>query len=142
MQIAWVYDDGGRAAAGYKGSASDCVVRAIAIGTGAPYRVIYDALNCAARRERPRREKRRSSARNGVARSTIRRYLASFGWQWVPTMGIGTGCHVHLRAEELPRGRLIVAVSRHLVAMIDGVIHDAHDPSREGMRCVYGYYHH
>ena len=29
-------NDGGRAAAGYKGKASDCVVRSIAIATGIP----------------------------------------------------------------------------------------------------------
>ena len=53
---------------------------------------------------------------------------------------IGSGCRVHLRAEELPPGRLIVSVSRHLVAVIDGVIHDTLDCSRNGSRCVYGYY--
>jgi hypothetical protein len=47
---------------------------------------------------------------------------------------------VHLRAEELPGGRLIVKVSKHVVAVIDGVINDSHDPSRGGTRCVYGYY--
>ena len=41
---------------------------------------------------------------------------------------------------ELPTGRLIVAVSKHLTTMIDGVINDTHNPSRDGKRCVYGYY--
>jgi hypothetical protein len=44
-------------------------------------------------------------------------------------MQIGSGCTVHLRADELPSGRLVVSVSKHLTAVIDGVIHDAHDPS-------------
>ena len=55
-------------------------------------------------------------------------------------MQIGSGCKVHLRSDELPGGRLIVRTSRHLVAVIDGEIHDTYDPSREGTRCVYGYY--
>jgi hypothetical protein len=55
-------------------------------------------------------------------------------------MRIGSGCTVHLRADELPPGRLIVNVSRHTVAVIDGVIHDTYDPSRDGTRCVYGYF--
>ena len=55
-------------------------------------------------------------------------------------MAIGSGCKVHLRADELPSGRLIVSVSKHLTAVIDGVIHDNHDPSRDGTRCVYGYF--
>jgi hypothetical protein len=56
-------------------------------------------------------------------------------------MGIGTGTTVHLRDGELPMGRLIVACSRHYVAVIDGVIHDTSDPSRDGTRAVYGYYY-
>jgi hypothetical protein len=69
-----------------------------------------------------------------------RPYLESLGWRWVPTMGIGQGCKVHLRAEELPPGRLIVKLSKHLVAVIDGVIHDTYDPTRRGTRCVYGFF--
>ena len=37
-------NDGGRAAAGYKGKAGDCVVRSIAIVTKLPYQKIYDDL--------------------------------------------------------------------------------------------------
>ena len=40
----FVYNDGGRAAAGYIGSAGDCVTRAIAIATELPYQTVYDAL--------------------------------------------------------------------------------------------------
>jgi hypothetical protein len=66
--------------------------------------------------------------------------LSELGWVWTPTMTIGSGCQVHLRADELPPGRLICKVSKHLVAVIDGVIHDTHDPSRDGARCVYGFH--
>ena len=55
-------------------------------------------------------------------------------------MKVGTGCQVHLNAKELPAGRLIVRVSKHLTAVIDGIIQDTHDCSRSGTRCVYGYY--
>jgi hypothetical protein len=82
----------------------------------------------------------RSSARTGVKKRTVSRYLADIGWTWHPTMHIGQGCQTHLQADELPGGRLIVKCSRHLTAVIDGVIHDTHDPSREGTRCVYGYW--
>ncbi len=137
----WVYDDGGRKAAGYKGVTGDCVTRAIAIATGLPYQKVYDELTELGRHER--RSKRRtskSSARTGVYKPTIKRYMKSLGWEWTPTMGIGTGCQVHLRADELPPGRLVVAVSKHEVAVIDGVVHDAGDPTRGGTRCVYGYW--
>jgi hypothetical protein len=55
-------------------------------------------------------------------------------------MQVGTGCQVHLRADELPEGRLIVRLSRHVAAVIDGVLHDNHDCSRQGTRCVYGFF--
>jgi len=135
------YDDGGRTEAGYKGETGDCVTRAIAIATGKPYREVYDALNALAVTERRGKRKRgKSSARSGVYRATYQNYLESLGWKWTPTMFIGQGCKVHLQSDELPVGRLIVSVSRHMVAVIDGVIHDTHDPSRDGTRCVYGYW--
>jgi hypothetical protein len=66
--------------------------------------------------------------------------MESLGWVWTPTMLVGQGCKVHLRASELPKGRLVVCVSKHSVAVIDGIIHDTYDPSRGGTRCVYGYW--
>lgn len=148
MAMGYVFDDGGRLEAGFRGAADDCVTRAVAIATGKPYREVYDEINAVAQTEKRRRgkvgfaaaTKRGSSARTGVLKPTTRRYLQSLGWTWHPTMKIGSGCKVHLCADELPKGRLIVSVSRHIVAMIDGVIHDTHDPSRDGTRCVYGYY--
>jgi hypothetical protein len=139
--MTWQENDGGRAAAGFKGKTGDCVTRAIAIATGLPYREIYDRLNGLAKQhERPRRGRKRSSARTGVHKRTYKRLLLELGWVWTPTMAIGQGCKVHLRADELPPGRLVVSCSRHMVAVIDGVIHDTHDPSRDGTRCVYGYW--
>ena len=128
----FVYNDGGRAAAGYRGHTGDCVTRSIAIATGMSYQEVYDALNALAARERTgKRIRKRSNARTGVRMDTARRYLKSIGWRWVPTMAIGQGCKVHLADGELPMGRLVVQVTRHLTAVIDGVIHDNHDPQRE-----------
>ena len=133
--------DGGRLAAGYKGQTGDCVVRAIANATGKPYQEVYDAINELAKHERTgKRKKRKSNARDGVWPATTRKYMTSIGWEWHSTMGIGTGCTVHLKADELPQGRLVIALSKHYTAVIDGVIHDIYDPSRNGTRCVYGYY--
>jgi len=139
------HNDGGRAAAGFKGSAGDCVTRAVTIATQQDYRTVYDALSdgCKTQRLTRRSPRRKVSARNGVnvRRLWFKRYLEDLGWVWVPTMQIGSGCTVHLRRDELPAGRLIVSVSRHYTCVIDGVIHDTHDPSRDGTRCVYGYWH-
>lgn len=136
-----VITDGGRKEAGYKSKKTrDCVCRAISIATEQDYQEVYDALNELAAKERPRGGKSRSNANTGVYKPTIRRYMAELGWRWVPTMLVGQGCKVHLKKEELPSGRLVVSVSKHLVAVVDGVIHDNHDPSRNGTRCVYGYW--
>jgi hypothetical protein len=135
------FDDGGRRASGYRGKAGDCVVRSIAIATALPYQHIYDLVNRASVYERTGTRKRgKSNARTGVYKSTIKRVMNSLGWVWTPTMKIGSGCTVHLRAGQLPSGRLVVSVSKHLTAVIDGVIHDTHDCSRRGTRCVYGYW--
>lgn len=136
-----VITDGGRSAAGYLGSTGDCAVRAIAIASGKPYQEVYDAINNEAKQEKPSKRRRgKSNARTGVYRVTADKYLKSLGAKWTPTMLVGSGCKVHLRTGELPSGNLVVSVSKHYVAVIDGVIHDNHDPSRNGTRCVYGYY--
>lgn len=135
----FVYNDGGRKESGFKGRTSDCVVRAIAIAMQKPYDEVYDAITWYSKAE-VTRTKKRSSPRSGVHRKTYEKYIKSFGWVFVPTVGIGTGCKIHLKKEELPSGRLIVLLSRHLVAVIDGVVHDTYDCTRGGTRCVYGYY--
>lgn len=57
-------------------------------------------------------------------------------------MQIGIGGKVHLRAGELLPGRVIVSLSKHYTAVIDGVIHDTHNPDCGGKRLVYGYWRH
>lgn len=140
----WVYDDGGRTRAGFRGSTGDCVTRAIAIATDLPYRQVYDDLARLGRDLEPRRvptgRGRRSHPRTGVRRAVYERYLADAGWEWVPVMGIGTGVRMHVRPGELPDGRIIVRLSRHVSAVIDGTVHDTFDPSRSGTRAVYGYF--
>jgi hypothetical protein len=143
------YNDGGRAQAGYKGDTGDCVTRAIAIATEQPYQTVYDAmfagkeLHRDTKRDRLARRLavRGASPRNGCPRKVYDKYLKALGWAWQPTMRIGTGCRVHLAEGELPQGRLIVRVSKHVCAVIDGTINDTYDPSRDGTRCVYGYYY-
>ena len=139
----FVYNDGGRKAAGYKGRAGDCVTRAIAIAAQLPYQQVYDRLaeGNAKQRKSKRTGKQSRSARNGIytKRKWFKDYMLELGFIWVPTMQIGSGCQVHLKADELPGGRIICSVSKHYVAVIDGVINDTYDCSRDEKRCVYGY---
>jgi hypothetical protein len=151
----WVYDDGGRAAAGRRGRTGDCVTRSIAIVTGLPYADVYAELFDRSRaywldpRHKhaariaamtPARRTRLVTPNNGMHPKVYKPFLAELGLAWTPTMHIGAGTTVHLRADELPAGALIVRCSRHLTAVIDGTIHDTHDPSRDGTRAVYGYW--
>jgi len=143
MKIRFEYDDGGRSDAGFKGSAGDCVARAIAIAAGLPYDAVYQRLAAETGKQRAgKKGKRPATAREGIntTRKWFKDYMAELGFRWIPTMSIGQGCKTHLRADELPTGRLVVAVSKHYTAVIDGVVHDTHDCSREGTRCVYGYW--
>jgi hypothetical protein len=138
--MAYVYNDGGRQRAGYRGETRDCVTRAIAIATGLDYQRVYDDLNEIVRSKPIGKRDRKASARLGLYRKHMDPFMQALGWTWTPTMQIGQGCTVHVREDELPAGRLILRLSRHMAACIDGVIHDTHDPSRGGTRCVYGYW--
>lgn len=137
-----VYDDGGRSQYFNAQNVGDCVTRAICNATGKDYKEVYDALKELAKKERiTKRNKKKSSVRDGVNIRTCHKYIEGvLGWVWHPTMQIGQGCKVHLCAEELPKGSLIIQVSSHLTCMKDGVIYDTYDCSRGGTRCVYGYW--
>ena len=176
MRDGFTYNDGGRSAAGFKANnVGDCVPRAVAIITGLPYREVYDALAAGNAGQRitkhsAKRGARGKTAQHGIwtKRKWFKDYMTSLGFRWVPTMKIGEGCKVHLDANELPAGRLVISLSKHYTAMIDGVIHDTYDPRRSksysfeqdhgqelkpnqgrnsngvwteiGGRCVYGYW--
>ncbi len=142
----FIYDDGGRAASGFRGKTGDCAVRALAIALEANYDDVYKEIKALMHDERYAKcfnaflNGKDRTPRRGVPMRILRDYLASRGWHWHATMRIGSGCRVHLRENELPKGRVIARCSRHLVTLVDGVLHDIFDASREGTRCVYGYW--
>ena len=137
---AWRYDDAGHALSRFAAHPGNCVCRAITIAAEIPYEDTYQRLLALAARERPRRGRPRSHPRTGVYRRTYERLLFALGFRWGPTMQIGSGTTVHLHPDELPPGRLVVTLSRHLCAVVDGTVHDTHDCTRDGTRCVYGFY--
>ena len=143
------FNDGGRSKY-FKGTAGDCVTRAIAIATKKDYKEVYNYL--ATEQKKLTGVK---SARNGVSKIVYHKYLIENGFEWIPTMKRGQGCKVHLHKDELPSGTLVIRLSRHLTCMIDGVIYDTYNPQRGSRvvfsngvaidaitetRCVYGYY--
>lgn len=144
--IDYQYHDGGRTLAGFKGGARDCVARAIAIASGLPYREVYDALahgNATQRKTRGTRNKGKRTASEGIHtnRKWFKDYMQSIGFEWHACMTIGSGCKVHVHKDELPaKGALVLSLSKHFAAYVDGVLLDTYDCSREGTRCVYGYW--
>ena len=146
INVEFNFNDGGRAEAGYKGRTGNCVTRAIAIAAQLPYQQVYDRLaegnatqRVTKRMNKTRRNVKTASRGISTKRKWFKDYMAELGFKFVATMGIGTGCRVHLKADELPKGRLICNVSRHYTAVIDGVINDTYDCSRNETRGVYGY---
>ena len=127
----FVYNDGGRSKYFKAQNVGDCAVRAIAIAMKKDYLEVYKDL---------KKLNKGDSCRNGTPKNVWKKYMESNGWRWIPCMTIGSGCQVHLDENELPKGRLVVSVSKHLVCVENGVVYDTYDCTREGSRCVYGYY--
>jgi hypothetical protein len=150
----WIEDDGGRETSGIANAArrkdrtGDCVTRAIAIATGKPYLEVHTALTAATVRHVYSDEskfgkwQRRHGgvctydADHGCPNGAYGPYLESLGWKFTSTKDQ----KVRLRADELPLGRLVVEIRRHLVAVIDGVIHDTYDSGGAGRVRVKGYW--
>jgi hypothetical protein len=132
--VRYVYDDGGRAAAGFNRRSGDCVCRAIAIATGKPYREVYDGLNALCALYGVGQRQRRAYADSGIPDHITDLYLGGLQWHFVSTD------KARLHRCDLPAGRLIVRVSKHLVALVDNVVHDTGEHWR-GHRPVHGYYH-
>lgn len=138
--IEFIYDDGGRAEAGFKGDAADCVTRAIAIATGIGYKQVRKELmkrQAEWRATGSRKAKRQTSnsVRNGCHKEVYEPYLDSLGWEKKSLSSV----RAKMTAEDMPSGTVIAYVQRgrrgHLATMIDHVVHDSWD-CRESFRYV------
>lgn len=142
-----ILSDGGRSKY-FKGEkVGDCVVRAITHATGLDYKIVYDELfslsknwgSKATKKNLKIREK--ASPRDGVNKNVIKYYIENhLGFSWVSCSGIGKGISIHLKADELPEGILILRLSKHLTCVKEGVLYDTYDCSRQGTRGIYGYW--
>lgn len=118
-EMEFIWNDGGRASAGFIGLTGDCVTRSIAIATGTAYRKIYDALGQAAE----------ASPRNGMPVSIASEYLHQAGFE----------CQQHLdlplEKSSLPKGTVVLHIesrgwrSGHFCTIIDHVVHDTWNPA-------------
>lgn len=115
MMRSYIRTDGGRAKY-FKGTTGDCVVRAIALASDKDYKEVYNEFR--------RRMPKGTSPRNGVPKKIYHSYILELGFEWIPYMGIGTGCKVDLKKEELPQGIMICRLSKHLTCVKEHVIYD------------------
>jgi hypothetical protein len=123
------YNDGGRKAAGFKGIAGDCVVRAISIALNLDYKTTYKQL--AQANKDYGNEK---SARNGLSKKVYIPFLTQHGWVWRSAPKFDGR---KARCADMPKGVVIARQAHHLVAVIDGVPNDIGNPSH---KMVYGYW--
>lgn len=127
----WVYNDGGRSEAGYKSTAADCVVRAVAIVMEIPYKVIYEDLRHFLS------SRGADSPRNGVSYEHLQRYLGQLGFRYKAI----EGKHITLHRDELPKGKVIADLPRHVTAVLDGIINDAYNPNEKKNQQLLGYWY-
>jgi hypothetical protein len=124
--LPWTETDGGRAKAGFGGQPGDCVIRAICLATGQDYETTFTDIAAIAR----------VMPSGGVKPRDYRPYLEERGWRFV------YAGRRRITAENLPSHRTIIAsMSEHLVAIVDGTIHDTYDCSGGGTRQFYGYFY-
>jgi hypothetical protein len=142
--LAYRYNDGGRARAGFETDAvGDCVARSIAIASGLPYKRVYMRLS--------RGKSQHGSGKRGpdVCEGGIRttrpwfpKYMDFLGFKW-KRLARGLNPKEVYLTDELPMGRLVVMLRGHAVAVIDGVIHDTYNPTRDEkgrLQAVEGYW--
>jgi len=120
--IPYTYSDGGRFAAGYKGSAQDCVARAIAIAFEQTdeYKIIYHRLA-----QGQRDIGLPATARNGIRSTVSAKLLKEQGARFTDIKKWKRG----LMQGDFPKGRFIVVFKGHFAACIDGCVYDTHDPT-------------
>lgn len=138
----FIYNDGGRKAAGFKGYTGDCGVRAAAIAVVSDYRETYDALHLRqkafkATSRRKAVTSRSASPRNGVWKEVMHEHMIDAGAEWVPLAEIGGPVtRVKDVAARWPKGRIVLRLARHYSAMVDGRNHDTWQQHPE--KRVYG----
>ncbi len=129
--MGFVQSDGGRARSRRPRQKDDCTVRALAVVTGRPYDEAYDALAAAGRR---------ASRGFDFRRWAATACFAGFRLRWTPLPAVRgrprTTPDSFVR--DHPEGRFVLRTAKHVMACVDGAVHDTHQP-RPG-RCVYGYW--
>ncbi|MFN3189051.1 MAG: DUF2786 domain-containing protein [Aureliella sp.] len=115
------WHDGGRSLAGFSGFTKDCAVRAIAIGTGKPYKEVYDLVF----------DEQDQTPRKGTWDDTLEHILTEQGWSYVRNY-LERLCDAPIQD-----GAVIYNMLTHAVCVVDGEIYDTWNCSE---RDIYGFY--
>jgi len=136
-KLGFVKTDGGRKDAGFRGNFSgDCVIRAVAIASKIPYKQVYNDFKIMTA------NRLGYTPEDGILtyKKAFKQYMVDIGFTWNITCRIGSRERTHMNPKELPKGRLVLSLSKHYTCVIDHVIHDTYDPSNGGKRMVYGFW--
>lgn len=124
----WVKDDGGRAEAGYASIYGDCMYRSLAIAAQMPFIAARTLIVEAIRLERAAAPRAPTMKLMMTAQPKV---MEALGWPRTVVRQKGQP-RQWLEPEQLPLGRLVVLVGggSHFLAVIDRVVHDSQEPSR------------
>lgn len=128
--VAFVYDDGGRADAGFPAEPRGCAVGAIAIAAEVPYAQVHAYLGLLTARATGQPS---ANPDFGVPSFVVETFMAWLGWEFAQSPSVTT-------ASDLPRdGRFVLRYrlpgddgrpQDHLSALVDGVLRDDADTRR------------
>ena len=132
--IGYVYNDGGRRAAGFKGNTGDCVPRAIAIVTGQPYIDVYKTMAAEMKANgyaasgnayattKPKAGKRKRGQLK--AKDVQHKVKAMFG---LTRVKLPKGPRPTYSQAFDTYGPCLVGTTHHVAAVVDGALHDLFD---------------
>lgn len=129
--IKYIYDDGGRKEAGFRGGASDCLTRAIAILTKRPYGEVYKEVGdyfdeAGWSRSGARGVFTRRSGRTRNAYTVQKRLIHEFGFIKVPCK-LPDGRWPTLTQAWNEFGDHMFTTTKHIAAIADGALRDCTD---------------
>ena len=129
--IGYRYDDGGHTAAGFNGNAADCVIRAIAILTRAPYTDIHRRMAAAMKHTSysasgdAYRQKPRPGIKPRISARAIQNLVkTSYGLRRVT---LGKGTRPTYTEAWLRHRDCLVGTAQHISAIVDGNLRDTFD---------------
>lgn len=125
--IDYQYNDGGRAAAGYRGDDGDCTIRALTIHMGATadaYKTIRAAMLAECKHQGIARGIGTGRGQGRKQKRAIDALYARYGFAKVK---LGRGARPTWTEAYAQYGDCIVSTARHVAAIMDGAVHDTWD---------------